>query len=69
MRIDLFAVWFMSGLMSSQLDKTAVFKVSLPAGGLQPSSIPPVAQLATLPFPSSPLGATHLNDVSDAILS
>ncbi len=69
MRIDLFAVWFMSGLMSSQLDQTAVFKVSLPSGGLPPSSLPPVAQLATLPFPPSQLSANHMNDVSDAILS
>ncbi len=29
MRIDLFAIWFMSGLMSRQLEQTPVFNAAL----------------------------------------
>ncbi len=72
MRIDLFAVWFMSGLMSRQLDQTAVFKVSSPAGALPPSSplvsLPSFAPDSTMPLPASRRLASHMDDVSTAIL-
>lgn len=71
MRIDLFTMWFMSGLTSRQSDQAVVFKASLPTGVLPPSSPPPLAPLSTLPLPlpASRRVAAHMDDNSAVILS